>query len=334
MPAARKNISRSYELNLIGYSLFKECYSDFIDYLKKNPDGGEFRRNGIECHYGNINSLVNYLDHNKNITPFSLENVKKVYHLDFLKSKLKKELKEEYNIKTKQVEKSDILIIGIGLYLISIKDTKEVCKLGQTSAEVIFNDTKLKGGIEEDYKEKFDIKKSIGYTDTKLTEEQFSKLSKKDKDLSYIKRKFPEKWKFFFNDKLNNSYDQLSDLEKSLNSNNATLESLLKIMLSGSEEKNKNFYIWIEPNLCNIDNLIKIISQKDSQIETFFHETKNKKSLVITIVYNDKKYGITKIEPSFEGWKEDVSQTKGIIYHFQQYNSTNGSIWDLINASN
>ena len=333
----RKNTARAYELHLIGSSFFKKHYNEFKKKLQQNTDGGVYNSNGIRFEFGNINRVIKYIP-TEDTETLNLYNTKYIYHLDSLKADRIKKICLYHSINKEELKKADILAIGNKNYYISVKDIKKTCKLGQTSAEVIFNDVKLKGGI-KDYIKKFNVKNSIEHTDTKLTEKQFSKLSsKKDRTLAYIKKKFPEKWNIFVNENLNNAYNQLINLEKSLNSNNTTLASLLNIMLSGSEKKNKNFYIWIEPNLCNIDNLIKTILQKDCQIETFFLETENKKSLVITITYNDKKYGITKIEPAFDGALDNVSQTKGIIYYFQQYPNSNnnslidGNIWDLIQA--
>jgi hypothetical protein len=46
------------------------------------------------------------------------------------------------------------------------------------------------------------------------------------------------------------------------------------------------------------------------------------------------RYLITKIEPSFEGKLRGISQTKGIIYHFQEGAQNRapgeGSVWTLL----
>ena len=44
-----------------------------------------------------------------------------------------------------------------------------------------------------------------------------------------------------------------------------------------------------------------------------------KKSLLVSIKIKNQIYGLTKIEPSFDGWRDVVSQTKGIIFYFQEY---------------
>ena len=333
MPAARKNISRSYELNLIGYSLFKECYNDFLEYLKSHSDGSIFSFRGVSFHFGNINRLVNYLDLNKDISSIDIPNIKEAYHIDSISAECKKKLLKEYGFNKGEFNKSDILIIAEKEYLISIKDTSTTCKLAQKSGEITINDTKLKGGL-VDPTNNFMINKTIKYTDTNLTQKQFSKLNNKDKTLSYIKKEFPKKWDNLVVKTLEDAYSQLLFLQKSLKNSNTTLVSLVKLVLTNSLTISENFYIWLDPNLCSVKNIIEIISDKKCQINAEIYKTANKQSLVITIEYNKKEYGITKIEPSFEGARDHISQTKGIIYHFQQCNSTNGSIWDLINASN
>jgi hypothetical protein len=47
--------------------------------------------------------------------------------------------------------------------------------------------------------------------------------------------------------------------------------------------------------------------------------TKSKKALIIEVLIGNETYGLTRIEPSFEGDGTHVGQTKGIIYHFQQF---------------
>jgi len=59
-----------------------------------------------------------------------------------------------------------------------------------------------------------------------------------------------------------------------------------------------------------------------------------KDSWVITARVGNRRYVICKIEPSFDGAKPEVSQTKGVIYYFQEGSGlrapADGSVWDLL----
>jgi hypothetical protein len=59
---------------------------------------------------------------------------------------------------------------------------------------------------------------------------------------------------------------------------------------------------------------------------------KGKLSLIVTAELTDtSKYIVCKVEPSPDGGKLKASQTKGIIYYFQEGRSVGGkTIWELI----
>jgi hypothetical protein len=59
-----------------------------------------------------------------------------------------------------------------------------------------------------------------------------------------------------------------------------------------------------------------------------------KDSWLIYVTLSKKRYLVTKIEPSFDGHEANVSQTKGVIYYFQEGSgartAAEGSVWDLL----
>jgi hypothetical protein len=61
------------------------------------------------------------------------------------------------------------------------------------------------------------------------------------------------------------------------------------------------------------------LSSNEFSLTTKMVETKSKKALIIEVTSNSGSYGLTRIEPSFEGDGLHVGQTKGLIYHFQQF---------------
>jgi hypothetical protein len=69
-------------------------------------------------------------------------------------------------------------------------------------------------------------------------------------------------------------------------------------------------------------NLATVVKKlKETELSVTFEEynPRGKSSMIIRVAIKNQIYCLTKIEPSFEGKSPSVSQTKGIIYHFQQY---------------
>jgi hypothetical protein len=100
--------------------------------------------------------------------------------------------------------------------------------------------------------------------------------------------------------------------------------------LFGTIDVPKDSGILINENIIMSDEIIKFFKYSSYTIECEYYNTENKFSLIIFLKFADVKYGITKIEPSFDGAKKNVSQTKGIIYYFQQYPNNTNHIWQLL----
>jgi hypothetical protein len=75
---------------------------------------------------------------------------------------------------------------------------------------------------------------------------------------------------------------------------------------------------------------MNILKTKNFEIEIEEHRPRLKTSLIVWLIDDQKRYGITKIEPSFEGEGVNVDQTKGIIFHFQQHSENGNSYKDLL----
>jgi len=341
----RNNRARAYELHLIGSSFFQDHYNEFKKKLEENTDGGVYNSNGIRFEFGKISRLIGDIPV-ENTKTLNLYNVKYIYHLDTLKAKRKNKLCVDYSINKKELKKADILAIGNENYLISVKDIKKPCKLGQRS-RVEINDVFLEGGLTDEIRG-LPFKEDIKFNDTNFSKQKFNELSNQNKKFAYFKKNSPEEWKDIVQERLEDSYKQLINLKKSLEHNKDTLIHLIKRILTDTLTNSSDFYIWLEPDLCKLTDLIDIIKQNEIQVNAIMYETKNKKSLIVTIDYNEESYGITKIEPAFDGARINTkklkngkessppSHTKGIIYYFQQCNleqvCPQKSIWDLIQA--
>ena len=58
------------------------------------------------------------------------------------------------------------------------------------------------------------VPENLKFSDTFLTDIQFSKLNEKDKKMGFIKKSFPKEWYKIWNEELNNAYIQLENLER------------------------------------------------------------------------------------------------------------------------
>jgi len=79
------------------------------------------------------------------------------------------------------------------------------------------------------------------------------------------------------------------------------------------------------------DNIVKFLENEDYCLVCKDYHTHNKYSLLIEMHFNNSVYGITKIEPAFDGKNSNVSQTKGIIFYFQEHSVESKNIWRLLN---
>jgi hypothetical protein len=69
----------------------------------------------------------------------------------------------------------------------------------------------------------------------------------------------------------------------------------------------------------NLASVIQHLNRIKPVVTLTENNPRGKISIIVRIQIKTKIYCLTKIEPSFEGKKANVTQTKGIIYHFQHY---------------
>jgi hypothetical protein len=321
MDNARKNNSRVREFDIFF------CYSRnpeaLLQLIISNPDGGIHNLDGILFEYGNINRLIPYLSINECTKPFNI-TPKYLGHIDHLNKSRKLEIEKKYNLTpgsiSSQKSKVDILLIDTNNqpYYISFKDSSSVTKLGQISGKTVYRSAALEGGLDIVLpKEK--IPAYIKYSDTALTREQFNKLGRQDIEFAYFKKHYPDEWQDKVDKKTTEIILQLKLFGKTLQKDVNSLLDFIGQTIAGNLIESSDFYLLLGSTSINFKNLKNKILTKSPQVIIEDHNTENKFSLIIGLKIDNTNYYLTKIEPSFEGAAANVSQTKGIIFHFQQY---------------
>ena len=89
--------------------------------------------------------------------------------------------------------------------------------------------------------------------------------------------------------------------------------------LAGSSKGSSDFYIVLGDELIQLQSVLKKLASPRWNVQTADASTPKKHALLITVTDGESTYVLTRIEQSFEGARENVSQTKGIIFHFQQH---------------
>ena len=101
-------------------------------------------------------------------------------------------------------------------------------------------------------------------------------------------------------------------------------------MLAGSLATTDNYFLLIGNRLIRFSDVMEAIRTKHFDVSTEIHAPKGKKSYIIWVDFNGTRYGLTKIEPAFDGTKVSVEQTKGVIFYFQEHPRKGKSYKDLL----
>lgn len=332
----RKNESRSKELDIVRY-INRDKISDFKSYVISNPEGGEFVNDKKIFVYGNISRLLKDMkwDDPTGCFPINSSSLT-IYHLDGINQNKKQELEQTYNLTPGSLSgksKADIFIITPDKkYIFSFKDGQSVAKLGQVSAETTYGNASLIGGHGlgscDDLLLMSDI--PITISNTSLTFEQFSKLSDRDKRYAVVKHTNSKKWEEHVRRQVDLSVKQIQSFARDLTGNKNSFLEYILYTLFGMPNPPEYFNLLIGQKIIYSKVIIDFLLRTDYSLDFYNHKTDNKTSIVITLTYKSKTYGITKIEPSFDGANKKVSQTKGIIYYFQQFQVNGNTIWDLL----
>ena len=367
----RSGGARSIELVVAALNCFPEPtradVGSTLRRMEEQPTGSVFHlSNGATLVWGNIERLVAYRGHSE-IADFSgavhqyqlprtrppkyvvLMDSFKTYNLDHIGIDA-----PALQVLSKVKGKADLAVIehsAVRELSIKLQESKEV-KLGQQSRreEYEFRENRavLSGGkglaaIREGLS-RFSGLSSIGQRPLALTEEQWTRMIDDDKRLSIIKSNFPDDWNEMVQDSLREAGVQLDTFLGQAFSGDQSLHSfnlgvLLSHRLIGGMTQGHEEWMTSLSGPFRLDKAIAKVSQ-NSAIEIRWARRPSrsgKDSWVIWAALDGKRYVICKIEPSFDGAKPEVSQTKGIIYYFQEGSQvrgpSDGSVWDLLAES-
>jgi len=263
------------------------------------------------------------------------------------------------NLASKAMGKADILILPVeskrvvGLSVKVGTGTSEV-KLSQQSASHTYkfkpNPYNLIGGMQmqslQDINEVLtQIPDSIiTQNNTCLRKDQFNKLGRRDRAFAVLKKIEYESWIKRVQQTVEESYSRLEEFGKALTKSEEfarfNVRELIIMRLIGDSPLQENCEMWLS-GIKEPVNLSLVLSDesKFNAIEKIYTEMRpssrgRKKSLVVyaTAKY-DREYVVCKIEPGFDGGRPNISQTKGIIYYFQEGRQLGyPTIWDLIQS--
>ncbi len=325
--------ARSYGSRCKEFNLFF-CYLNdprkLLEHIKKKSSGDSVIFEGINFEYGNIARLIDDIEISNINRPFSIRP-KYICHVDHIGKSRKIEIEKLYRLKGDPISSSDskvdILIIDDqgNVYFISYKDSDEVTKLGQRSAKLECGDAVLQGGLSNILIPSGQLKSNISWQDTDLDESQFKKLNHKDKEFAYFKKHQPLIWSRMVQKELELAVNQIRAFGEDLGRDVSNLSEFIEKTFAGNLGNSENFYLVLGNTPIQFLSILKSIRKLSPKVSLEIHQPKNKTSLIINLELNGKIYSLTKIEPSFEGAGSKISQTKGIIYHFQQYPNTSNS---------
>ena len=295
------------------------------------PDGGSITLEEIYFEWGKIEKFLPHItldDYQKHVGEVLALNPQYVCHRTQLTSDQKKEILRRFGIPKKvfsSQNKADLILVdrdNIVKY-ISYKDLNaSTAKLSQTSSKKqTYGTAELSGGLTGVNFDLFEIPvNGFDHTHTCLDEEKFKKLkSNADKKRAYVKKEYSKRWCELVEKRMDEAYNCLEAFGQSLESNQENfIQFVKKIFVGGAVNVDQN-YLVLGDRAINIASLLEKLESENYSVQVELYPTENKFSLIVWVTFNEQRYALTKIEPSFEGAKCDVSQTKGVVYHFQQH---------------
>ena len=332
-PATRKTKSRAKEFDLV-FS-FLNAPKALSGFIKSNPTGGSPEFEGITIEYGDISRHLKFLNPTKLNNPFGF-SPKYVCHLDNVNSDRKREIEIHFGLAPQSISsnqvKADLFFVDETgePFFISVKDIDEPSKLGQVSREVHYGKATLRGGLAGVDLPHDRIPLQINYRQTSLSEKRFENLTVADQRYSYFKKNHTADWEKIVTESKTHALHQARQFAQVLKEDRDSLIDFLGATLAGNLHDSSKFYLLFGGNVVNFKNAMDTLRTKSFKIQIEEHRPRLKTSLIVWLIDEKKKYGLLKIEPSFEGEGVTVDQTKGIIFHFQQYGDEQNSYKSLL----
>ena len=333
--STRQNKSRSKELDIV-LTVFKENISELKSYIESNPQVGLYKENRNFFQYGNISRLIKHINWNIKNYNNPIKDIIGIYHIDSMNRHDKFQVETQLNLKSgilTNKSKADLLILTSNekVYLCSYKDGTSASKLGQVSAETRYGNASLKGGFILPFPRPANISNiNLELNYSCLSDVKFKQLNEKDRYYANVKNLFNNEWSSYVTETYKESIFQLNLFKNKIMQNKVVFSDFVLLTLFGRLNIPEYCYILINEILIPSRKIINFLTRKEYNIICENYNSKNKYSLIIKLIVDDKTYCITKIEPSFDGSKTNVSQTKGIIYYFQEYPINGDNIWKLL----
>lgn len=367
MDGYRKNTSRSLELLAIAANI-GAMTSDpeairLMQAFKASPAGSVFvTPTGTTIHWGNIERLLDGL--NQYLIPEVLRLLpdlrlprtvapRFIVHLDSMKAGMRMGERDEVQLAVSRVKgKADILIAEVnGIREVSFKDSSaSENKLWQQSKSesYVFSGflATLNGGLNfPELRDQLLTLKSrvvVNSPPKSLSAEQWSRLKNEQyRILAVVKESFSKEWKDYVRLALDQAGKELDTLlgvafPSDSSGHGRNLAAILSRGLIAGETPGHEEWILSMDGSARLDRAMEQLRHEPGTEVQWSRQLSpsGKPSWLVHAVVGNRRYLITKIEPSFDGARPNVSQTKGVIYYFQEgsrYKEPGErSVWNLL----
>jgi hypothetical protein len=367
MDGYRKNTSRSLELLAIAANIGTMTPDPEAIHLmqafKASPAGGVYESTtGTTVHWGNIERLLDGL--NQYLIPEVLGLLpdlrlprtvapRFIVHLDSMKAGTKMGERDEVQLAVSRVKgKADILIAEAnGMREVSFKDSSaSENKLWQQSKSesYVFSGfpATLNGGLNfPELKDQLFTLKSrvvVNSPPKSLSPDQWSRLKNEQyRILAVVKESFPTEWKDFVRLALGQAGKELDTMlgmafPSDSPSHGRNLAAILSRGLIAGETPGHEEWILYMDGSARLDRAMEQLRHEPGVEVQWSRKLSQsgKPSWFVHALVSNRRYLVTKIEPSFDGARPNVSQTKGVIYYFQEgsrYKEPGErSVWNLL----
>lgn len=367
MDGYRKNTSRSLELLAIAANIGAKASDPeairLLDAFKASPTGNVFATStGTTIHWGNIQRLVDGLD--RFVLPEALGLLpdlalprtaapRFVVHLDSMKARGTSGDNDQVALAISRVKgKADILIgEGNGIREVSFKDSSaSENKLWQQSKSETYDfsglPATLLGGLNfPELKDRLVALKSSVDVDSRpmsLSVDQWSRLKNgQHRILAIVKERLPTEWDDFVHlalDRAGTALDTVLGVAFPSGSpdHGRNLANILSRGLIAGETPGHEEWILSMDGSARLDRALEHLRHEPG-VQVWWSRQLSKSgkpSWFLRAMVGNRRYLITKIEPSFDGARPNVSQTKGVIYYFQEGSGYTEpgerSVWNLL----
>ena len=324
---SRAGKSRAQELEfMLG---FLQNPESLITALHANPMGNGVPLEGIAFVWGDISSLLPHIKpddsklHSSEILGLKPQFICHLWNLSKKQRLFLKKIETSSGSILSEDAKADLLLVDCdkNVKYISCKDADSLAKLSQKGKKKqLYGTAELRGGITLVDLSDFHVPNSFDYQSTHLGEESFLKLEPANQKRAYIRCNYPNEWKEKVDEQLNLAYQCLEEFGKSISENKVNLLEFVQQTFIGRSHDLENYHIVFGDALISISRFMSRLENSNFIVETEWHATDNKMSLIVRLNIEGARYTLTKIEPAFDGGYDiEASQTKGIQYYFQQW---------------